>query len=130
MPEYEKETISEEKNGIDKMSSYGDKTMRKISAMYQWSGGTDYRHTCYECKNCKKIKKGSRTVYKCLSYGDTSSVATDWKASYIACKAFNQTPPEIPVIKLGATKTQEPELPDGQLSLFDFPEVMPGSELF
>lgn len=99
--------------------------MRKISAMYEWSGGTDYRHTCYECKNCQKSPKGNRTVYKCLIYGDTDSSASDWKASYIACRAFDQDPPEIPVIKLGVARNQEPELPDGQLSLFDFPEMTP-----
>lgn len=94
--------------------------MRKISAMYQWSGGTDYRNTCYECKNCRKIKKGSRTVYKCLSYGNTDSSATDWKQSYIACRAFNQDPPKIPVFEIGTGKVED--LPEGQMSLFDFME--------
>lgn len=28
--------------------------MTKIESMYRWSGGTDYRHTCYECPNLKK----------------------------------------------------------------------------
>lgn len=93
--------------------------MRKISAMYQWSGGTDYRHTCYECRNCIKVDK-KRSIYKCRSYGITGSSATDWRASYIACKAFNQDPPEVPIfeIKMAAVK----ELPEGQMSLFDFME--------
>lgn len=94
--------------------------MRKISAMYQWSGGTDYRHTCYECKNCIKVKIGSRYVYKCLIYGNTGSSASDWKASFIACKAFGQDHPERPVIELG-TKKQEQKFPEGQISLFDLP---------
>lgn len=92
--------------------------MRKVSAMYKWSGGTDYRNTCYECKNCRKIRKGSRTVYKCLSYGNTDSSATDWKPSYIACRAFNQVPPIIPVFEHGTGKAEE--FPEGQMSLFDF----------
>ena len=93
--------------------------MTKIHAMYKWSGGTDYRYTCYECKNCQRFKKGNRTVYKCLIYGNTDSSASDWKASYIACKAFDQEPPERPVIELGTKKVHEPEFPEGQLSLFD-----------
>lgn len=97
--------------------------MRKISAMYEWSGGTDYRHTCYECDNCIKITKGSRQVYKCLVYGDTSSAASDWKASYIACRHFNKPCPPIPVIKT-AGRQQEAEEIEGQLSLFDW-GVMP-----
>lgn len=99
--------------------------MRKISAMYQWSGGTDYRHTCFECRNCVKVAHGRKTIYKCLSYGDTGSAGTDWKPSYIACKAFGKNPPEVPVIKLNAKRNTEPELPEGQMSLFDFPEIAP-----
>ena len=94
--------------------------MTKIQAMYKWSGGTDYCHTCHECKNCVRLQKGKRTVYKCLSYGNTDSEATDWKASYIACKAYGLTPPDVPVIEV-ATKKRAPD-PNitGQMSIFDF----------
>lgn len=34
--------------------------MTKIESMYRWSGGTDYRHTCYEYPNLKKTKAGKR----------------------------------------------------------------------
>lgn len=104
--------------------------MRKISAMYQWSGGTDYCHTCYECRNCIKIKKGSRTVYKCLIYGNTDSTASDWKASEIACKAFNREPPEIPIIKTGIIreKISEPKEIEGQMSIEEYLKSLEGED--
>lgn len=94
--------------------------MRKISAMYEWSGGTDYRHTCYECDHCKKIKCGSRTVYKCLVYGNTDSVASDWKASYIACRHFNKPLPDRTVIQMQPRKKSPDEQIEGQMSIEDF----------
>lgn len=94
--------------------------MKKISAMYQWSGGADYCHTCYECRNCIKTRKGSRQVYKCLIYGNTNSEATDWKASYIACKAFNQDPPERPLIETGISRKKGNTEIEGQMTIDDF----------
>lgn len=89
--------------------------MRRISKMYQWSGGTDYRHTCYECKNCVKVDP-KKTTCKCLIYGEEGP-ETDWKPHYIACKAYNQTPPDIPVSEMRRIK---PELViKGQMSIFD-----------
>ena len=35
--------------------------MRKISAMYQFSGGADPVHQCVECCNCKRFQRGSRS---------------------------------------------------------------------
>ena len=99
--------------------------MTKIQTMYKWSGGTDYGHTCYECRNCKKFTKGSRCIYKCLAYGNTDSAATDWKGSFIACRHFNKPVPERPVLR-GIVKRRDPnEELTGQMSLEDFPEVMP-----
>lgn len=97
--------------------------MRKISAMYQWSGGTDYRHTCSECKNCIKAKTGKRSVFKCLAYGNTGNAETDWKASFIACKAFDQDPPAVPIIKSGGREGKADVETEGQISIFDFIEV-------
>lgn len=99
--------------------------MRKISAMYEWSGGTDYRHTCYECNNCSKIKKGSRSVFKCRVYGNTDSDASDWKASYIACRHFDKPVPAVPVIRITKREQDAQEI-EGQLNIEEcFPEVMP-----
>lgn len=98
-----------------------DKSMRKISAMYRWSGGTDYRHTCSECDHCIQRKAGSRLLHKCMVYGDTGSAASDWKPSYIACKNFNGPLPDIPVIRISDTGAGSEDL-DGQMSIFDFLE--------
>ena len=95
--------------------------MRKISAMYQYFGGTDYRHTCGECNNCIRVTKGKRSVYKCLAYGNTASNATDWKKSYVACRAFDRDPPKIPVFMAGTERLEKPQL-EGQMSIFDFVE--------
>lgn len=97
--------------------------MRRISAMYQWSGGTDYRHVCKECSNCVLITTGKRSVYKCISYGNSASAATDWNEANIACKGFGKKPPEIPVYKLGNTKIYEQETVEGQINLSEFIKI-------
>lgn len=94
--------------------------MRKISQMYQWSGGTDYRHTCYECKNCVKVRRGNRTVYKCMVYGNTDSEASDWKQSYIACKHFDKPPGGVPIVKMCEKKKQVNADIEGQMNISDF----------
>lgn len=98
--------------------------MRKISAMYKYSGGTEYRHNCHECKNCIKIKQGSRFAYKCMIYGDTGTAESDWKISYIACRLFNKPIPAVPVIKAIKQKRGEEDIP-GQISFEDIPGVIP-----
>lgn len=92
--------------------------MRKISAMYAWSGGTDYRHTCNECRNCVEVSSGKRKVHKCQSYGSSASSATDWNPANIACKAFNQTLPLTPIFFTDQTK--QDERLKGQMTIFDF----------
>lgn len=94
--------------------------MRKISAMYEWSGGTDYRHTCKECQNCIQIAKGKRTVHKCLSYGKSDSSATDWNAANIACRAFGKKPPKVPVFYSDFEKSRQDDQLEGQMDIFDF----------
>ena len=73
--------------------------MRKISAMYQWSGGTDPMHRCGECKNCITRPSGKKEIAKCKSYGDLETFRTDWNPNWIACKAFDRKPPKEPVYK-------------------------------
>lgn len=97
--------------------------MRKISAMYEWSGGTDYRHLCKECMNCIPVVINKRSVYKCISYGNTEYPATDWNPAYIACKTFGKSPPRVPVYRL-KPKTQEGSRQEnqieGQMTIEDF----------
>lgn len=96
-------------------------SMQKIAAMYRWSGGTDYRHTCFECRNLIKVKAGKRTCFKCLAYGNTESSATDWKASYIACKYFGKefTGRTIFEREQGSRVKESDDIP-GQMSIADF----------
>lgn len=106
--------------------------MRKISAMYQYSGGTSYKHSCGECNNLITIRKGSRVKYKCAAYGITEGSQTDWKNTSMACKMFNKTPPAIPLFfqdSKSASKKQKNDAKGeeifGQMSIFDFPEYLP-----
>lgn len=105
--------------------------MRKISAMYQYSGGMDYKHVCGECENLITIRKGSRIIYKCLVYGRTDGPESDWKNTSMACKLFGKNPPAVPLLfqdSKTAPKTKNDaygkEMP-GQLTIFDFPEYLP-----
>lgn len=84
--------------------------MMKIAEMYRISGGTDYRHTCYECKNCRKEGK----QYICRLYQEHGGKAT-WKPSYIACRYYN-----IPHLPEKVAKAEEAA--GEQMSIFDFME--------
>lgn len=95
--------------------------MRKISQMYQWSGGTDYRNTCYKCDNCIKVKRGSSQVYKCRTYGATEDRETDWNPANIACKYFNKPPQETLVMKMcECKKSRQTDAIEGQMNISDF----------
>lgn len=97
--------------------------MRKISAMYEWSGGMDYRHICGECKNCIRVQIGKRTSWKCLSYGYGMDSSADWNANSMACRAFDRSPPKIPVSQSGFECGNEmtgSEIIQGQMTIFDF----------
>lgn len=67
--------------------------MRKISEMYQRSGGAVWFHKCFECKY---YRCGKRPI--CAIRGFAL-----WKPDYIACKFWESAEDEI----------------DGQLSIFD-----------
>lgn len=95
-----------------------ERWMKKIQAMYKCGGGTDYRHTCHECKNCLRIQKGGRKVYKCRIYGESNSAASDWKASYIACRWFDRVYLGPPIMRMSEQKNHREEI-QGQISMFD-----------
>ena len=100
------------------------KIVRKISLMYQWSGGCDYRHTCGECMNFQEHRVGNKKVFKCASYGVSSSEATDWRKSWMACRAFDLEPPAVPLFETGITRRRTKMPKDitviGQMCLEDF----------
>lgn len=99
--------------------------MRKISKMYQWSGGTDYRNVCKWCCNLVKAKRNQRTVYKCKIYGITDIPDTDWQPQHIACKAFNAYYQGVPVIHGGQLEKAATDDIEGQMSIADIPGIIP-----
>lgn len=88
--------------------------MRRASAMYEWSGGTDYRHTCFECKNCLRQQVRKQTQYKCRVYQVLFSSEKPWKPSFIACRFFDKTYSGPPLKK----KNKNEQIED-HLSLFN-----------
>lgn len=110
-----------------KAKERGKKSMRKISKMYQWSKGADYRNVCKWCRNLVKVKQRQRTAYKCRIYGVTETPETDWQPQHIACKAFNLDYQGVPVIQGGQRKKAAEDI-EGQLSIADIPGVMPESK--
>ena len=96
-----------------------EQKMRKISAMYQFSGGADLVHQCVECCNCKRFQRGSRKVYKCMLYGNTNSEASDWNSMSMACKLFNVQYHPLPEVMKMILPDDDGVL-DGQMSIFDF----------
>ena len=88
--------------------------MRQISAMYEWSGGTDYRHTCYECSRCEAVNEGKRTVYRCKNYDPDKN----WNAANIACKFFGMV--KNPPLNLIREKKPEEIEEIKQMTIFDF----------
>ena len=70
--------------------------MRRISEMYQRSGGTSYEHQCSECT---LFMVGKRC--RCRNY----ELDVDWNPNWTACKFF--------------TKDEIEEI-QGQMNIFDF----------
>lgn len=106
--------------------------MIKISAMYKWSGGTDYRNVCKWCRNCIQTHRGRKKVYKCRVYGITDGPETDWKPEHIACKKFDIQYSGTPILfqrggaqEVKNTPKVEREVSGEQMNIFDYPEVWP-----
>lgn len=95
--------------------------MRRISAMYEYSGGADPLRTCGECAECITELCGKRKVNKCRKYAELTKTNPDWKTSYMACRCFTIT---ARTPKRARVQQEDEDLP-GQMSFEDFPEVMP-----
>ncbi len=94
--------------------------LRKIKAMHKEYGLLESRQ-CKDCCNLKSYTQ-NRTWYKCEAYGVSSSEATDWAKSNIACGLFDVSFTEMkrmPLIeKLKRTTKKVEDKPiDGQISL-------------
>lgn len=70
--------------------------MRKISEMYERSGGTSWEHKCKECRSLLTCKKDKI----CIKHPKKAN----WNENYIACKFFRR-------------KTKEHA---GQMNIFDY----------
>jgi hypothetical protein len=81
--------------------------------------GTNAGHICGECCNFFEHRYDKK-YFKCSVYGDSSSEATDWRKSYVACGHFGRKANSY----LRPTKVYvkpEPviEILEGQISIFD-----------
>ena len=69
--------------------------MRKISYMYQQSGGCNHRHFCRECVHLQKMSDGVRNGFRagipdhcCMKHPD----GHDWNPAWLSCKWFSDVP--------------------------------------
>ena len=63
--------------------------IRKIEKMY-YVFGRDFDHQCKTCQHFVRYRQGNHYFSKCKVYGETSSEASDWRASNIACGCYNK----------------------------------------
>lgn len=91
---------------------------RKITAMHR-EYGKDIAHRCADCPNLfVYIANKTKTCYKCMAYGVSSSEASDWAKSWTACGLYGKPldADHVPLIKrLTSTKQQEKPI-DGQMT--------------
>ena len=92
--------------------------MKKIEAMHNVYG-KDAEHKCKECCNLSAYSQ-NRTWHKCEMYGISSSEATDWAKSSMACGKFNipfDANKNVPLIKKLKHEPRIDEPLPGQLTL-------------
>lgn len=68
---------------------YGAWGIKKIAYMHQAFGVTPNQ----KCRNCEYLTTydaNSVRVNKCLRYGDSASVATDWRQKWDGCGLFKE----------------------------------------
>ena len=72
---------------------------RKIDAMHKLFGMAPME--CRECPHLTRVYARAKKYIKCRAYGLTSSEASDWKLSNIACGLIKEKLPEnfVPVIE-------------------------------
>jgi len=92
--------------------------VRKIDLMHKLFGFCDGK--CEECSNFREYQWNRRTYFKCAVYGETSSEASDWRKSYIACGMKNREYKGNPVIGsvIRDARGNVEEQIEGQMTLF------------
>lgn len=94
------------------------KSIRKIHLMHRFFGVCEGK-TCGDCRSLISVRLGYKCLSKCVVYGVSSSVATDWAKRWTACGMFNQeyTGTEIKRIVRRGSGEKEPEEPmEGQMN--------------
>lgn len=98
---------------------------RKIEAMHRYYGVDPGRGICADCHHLKRYQAGNKVVYKCVLYGTSHSVATDWRKQWEACALISHDPePDnfVPVferVQHEPRRHREPPL-KGQMDVEDF----------
>lgn len=90
--------------------------LRKIDLMHQLFGPGE--GTCANCSNYVSSRYHDRILRKCKVYGLTSSEASDWKKSSVACGMKNKTWTGNNVISMARRSQKKEDVLPGQLSLF------------
>lgn len=96
--------------------------LKKIDMMHKMFGKSRTL-LCKDCTHFTNINTGNSKKYKCKVYGITSSEASDWKITNVACKlAPNSGYLGKNIIELAKTqddiKKSKLEQIDGQISMF------------
>lgn len=92
--------------------------LKKIDRMHSLFGKCE-EYQCKECCHYMREKYRGKYYRKCLVYGDTQSVSSDWTGRYTACGLFNQPwDGDVEIIKLTDVKTANESI-KGQISIFD-----------
>lgn len=96
---------------------------RKITAMHR-EYGKDCAHKCADCPNLfVYIANKTKTCYKCMAYGVSSSEASDWAKSWTACGMYGHPArkgdtPLFERLKHAKRKADVEPL-DGQISMWE-----------
>lgn len=78
---------------------------------------------CRNCYHCDQYNMSGRRVWKCDVYGVTSSTATDWKVTEIACGLMNRDgATDRPIVEMVTRSDPEQEQLDGQMTMEEFLE--------
>lgn len=109
----------------EKGGSGREMSKRKTELMYEMFGKNE-KYCCAECDHFRKINYHDKTYRKCEVYGLTRSEATDWKASNVACGlAPDKTYMGKNIVEMVTPHKDSDEPVKGQMSIEDFPEVLP-----
>ena len=92
------------------------KIKRKIEAMHERFGVES--ELCKNCDNFMRFSQCGFNGFKCKVYGVSLSVASDWRANWMACGMFNKEfkgTPLLEVLKHSPRKVEDYSVDEGQV---------------